>query len=107
MISIQSVSKRYGGLVAVNDVSFSVDKGEVIGFLGPNGAGKTTCMRMLTGFLPPTEGTAVIAGHDIFLDPIVARRSVGYLPESPPLYPEMTNQAVEHVFEQIQQRQNP
>jgi ABC-2 type transport system ATP-binding protein len=90
MIEAKELSKRYGDLVAVDGVSFSVGKGDVVGFLGPNGAGKTTCMRMLTGFLPPTEGTAVIAGHDIFEDPIAARRSVGYLPESPPLYPEMT-----------------
>ena len=90
MIEAKELSKRYGDLVAVDGVSFSVGKGEVVGFLGPNGAGKTTSMRMLTGFLPPTEGTAVIAGHDIFEDPIAARRSVGYLPESPPLYPEMT-----------------
>jgi ABC-2 type transport system ATP-binding protein len=90
MIEAKELSKRYGDIVAVDEVSFSVEKGEVVGFLGPNGAGKTTSMRMLTGFLPPTEGTAVIAGHDIFEDPIAARRSVGYLPESPPLYPEMT-----------------
>ena len=90
MIEAKELSKRYGDIVAVDEVSFSVEKGEVVGFLGPNGAGKTTSMRMLTGFLPPSEGTAVIAGHDIFEDPIAARRSVGYLPESPPLYPEMT-----------------
>jgi len=90
MIEAKELSKRYGDIVAVDGVSFTVGKGEVVGFLGPNGAGKTTSMRMLTGFLPPTEGTAVIAGHDIFEDPIVARRSVGYLPEALPLYPEMT-----------------
>jgi len=90
MIEARELSKRYGDVVAVDDVSFTIGKGEVVGFLGPNGAGKTTSMRMLTGFLPPTEGTAVIAGHDIFEDPIAARRSVGYLPETPPLYPEMT-----------------
>jgi len=77
-------------VAAVDDVSFSVGRGEVVGFLGPNGAGKTTSMRMLTGFIPPSDGTAVIAGYDIFEDPINARRSVGYLPESPPVYPEMT-----------------
>ncbi len=90
MIEAKGLSKRYGDVVAVDDVSFSIGKGEVVGFLGPNGAGKTTTMRMLTGFLPPTEGTAVIAGHDIFENAIEARRSVGYLPETPPLYPEMT-----------------
>jgi ABC-2 type transport system ATP-binding protein len=90
MIEAKGLCKRYGDLVAVDDVSFSVAKGEVVGFLGPNGAGKTTTMRMLTGFLPPTNGTASIDGHDIFSSPIPARRAIGYLPEAPPLYPEMT-----------------
>ena len=90
MIEAKGLTKRYGDLVAVEDVSFSLARGEVVGFLGPNGAGKTTTIRMLTGFLPPTDGTAVIAGHDIFEDPIAARRAIGYLPETPPLYPEMT-----------------
>jgi len=89
MIAAKNLSKRYGDLVAVSNVSFDVGKGEVVGFLGPNGAGKTTTMRILTGFLPPTDGQAVIDGHDMFEDPLAARRSVGYLPESPPLYPEM------------------
>jgi ABC-2 type transport system ATP-binding protein len=89
MIEVRNLSKRYGEVVAVDGVSFSVERGEVVGFLGPNGAGKTTTMRMLTGFLPPTDGEASIAGHDIFGDPLAARRAVGYLPESPPLYPEM------------------
>ncbi len=92
MIHAQGLSKRYGDLVAVDDVSFSIARGEVVGFLGPNGAGKTTTLRLLTGFLPPTDGTAAIAGHDIFEDPIRARRAIGYLPETPPLYPEMTVQ---------------
>jgi ABC-2 type transport system ATP-binding protein len=90
MIEARGLSKRYGDIVAVDRVSFSVEPGEVVGFLGPNGAGKTTTMRMLTGFLPPTDGEAVIAGHDIFDEPLAARRAVGYLPENPPLYPEMT-----------------
>ncbi|MCH7644439.1 MAG: ABC transporter ATP-binding protein [Myxococcales bacterium] len=90
MIEARGLTKRYGDLVAVEEVSFSLARGEVVGFLGPNGAGKTTTIRMLTGFLPPTDGTAVIAGHDIFGDPIAARRAIGYLPETPPLYPEMT-----------------
>ena len=93
MIEARGLSKRYGDVVAVDDVSFTVGKGEVVGFLGPNGAGKTTTMRMLTGFLPPTDGSATIAGHDIFDEPLAARRSVGYLPETPPLYPEMTVRA--------------
>ena len=90
MIRARGLTKRYGDLVAVEDIDFSLARGEVVGFLGPNGAGKTTTMRMLTGFLPPTDGTAVIAGHDIFGDPIAARRAIGYLPETPPLYPELT-----------------
>ena len=90
MIEAKGLTKRYGDLAAVEDIDFSIARGEVVGFLGPNGAGKTTTMRMLTGFLPPTDGTAVIAGHDIFADPIAARRAIGYLPETPPLYPEMT-----------------
>jgi ABC-2 type transport system ATP-binding protein len=90
MIEANRLSKRYGEFVAVDDVSFTIGSGEVVGFLGPNGAGKTTTMRMLTGFVPPTDGTAVIAGHDIFEDPLSARRSIGYLPEVLPLYPEMS-----------------
>jgi ABC-2 type transport system ATP-binding protein len=90
MIEARGLSKRYGEVVAVDDVSFSVAPGEVVGFLGPNGAGKTTTMRMLTGFLPPTDGSAEIAGHDIFDEALAARRAIGYLPETPPLYPEMT-----------------
>ena len=90
MIEARGLSKRYGDVKAVDSVTFSIGKGEVVGFLGPNGAGKTTTMRMLTGFLPPSDGTAVIAGHDIFEASLAARRCVGYLPETLPLYPEMT-----------------
>src|SRR5690606_5400155 len=90
MIEARGLSKRYGDLVAVENVTFSVLPGAVVGFLGPNGAGKTTTMRMLTGFLPPADGSASIAGHDVFEDPLAARRAVGYLPETPPLYPEMS-----------------
>jgi gliding motility-associated transport system ATP-binding protein len=90
VIEARGLSKRYGELIAVDDVTFSVQPGEVVGFLGPNGAGKTTTMRILTGFLPPTDGTAEIAGHDLFTDSLAARRAVGYLPETPPLYPEMS-----------------
>jgi ABC-2 type transport system ATP-binding protein len=93
VIEVSGVSKRYGDLVAVGDLSFSVGRGEVVGFLGPNGAGKTTTMRMLTGFLPPTDGLVRIAGHDVFAEPRKARAAVGYLPETPPLYPEMTVRA--------------
>ncbi len=88
-IEARNLSKHYGDLQAVTDLSFEIGPGEVVGFLGPNGAGKTTTMRMLTGFLPASNGTAHIAGHEIFADPMDARRAIGYLPESPPLYPEM------------------
>ena len=90
MIEVQHLTKRYGPTTAVNDVSFKVEKGEVLGFLGPNGAGKTTTMRVLTGYMPATEGRAIVAGYDVFEQPIEAKRRTGYLPETPPLYPEMT-----------------
>ena len=89
MIKVSGLSKRYGDLMAVRDVSFEVKRGEVVGFLGPNGAGKTTTMRMITGFLPPSSGTVTLAGHDLESEPLATRRSLGYLPELPPLYPEM------------------
>jgi len=84
------LTKRYGARTAIQEISFSVERGEILGFLGPNGAGKTTTMRILSGYLPPSEGSASIAGHDVFGDSLAARRNVGYLPESVPLYPEMT-----------------
>ena len=90
MVEVQHVTKRYGSLTAVDDISFRVEPGEILGFLGPNGAGKTTTMRILTGFLPATEGQARIAGFDVFEHPLEAKRRTGYLPETPPLYPEMT-----------------
>jgi len=89
MIQVEGVTKRYGPASAVKNVSFTVEKGEIVGFLGPNGAGKTTTMRILTGFLPPTEGTAIVAGYDVQQDPIEVKKRIGYLPESPPVYPEM------------------
>src|SRR5688500_11866412 len=90
MIEVQHLTKRYGPVTAVDDISFRVEKGEILGFLGPNGAGKTTTMRVLTGYMPATEGRAVVAGLDVFTEPIQAKRRIGYLPETPPLYPEMT-----------------
>ncbi len=89
MIEVQSLKKVYGPKVAVNGISFNVNKGEILGFLGPNAAGKTTTMRMITGFLPPTSGTAKIGGYDILEDSLKAKRLIGYMPESPPLYKEM------------------
>ena len=89
MIEVQNLSKRYPTRLAVDDVSFSVREGEIVGFLGPNGAGKTTTMRVLTGFLPPTSGAARVAGHDVVARAKAARASLGYLPESAATYPEM------------------
>ena len=90
MIEVEHVSKVYNGRKAVDDVSFKVEKGEILGFLGPNGAGKTTTMRILTCYMPSTEGTARVAGYDVFEESIEVRKRIGYLPENPPLYPEMT-----------------
>ena len=90
MLEVKNQKKNFGDFPAVKGVSFSVKEGEVLGFLGPNGAGKSTTMRMITGFLPPTDGTAVINGHDIVTDPIAAKRDLGYLPESAPSYRAMT-----------------
>jgi gliding motility-associated transport system ATP-binding protein len=90
MIEVQHLTKRYGRVTAVDDLTFKVERGEILGFLGPNGAGKTTTMRILTGYMPATEGHATVAGFDVFNQPIEAKRRTGYLPETPPLYPEMT-----------------
>ena len=90
MIEIDHLSKTFGPIVAVDDVTFSVEKGEVLGFLGPNGAGKSTTMKMITGFLPPTSGTATVAGFDVRRAPLEVKRRVGYLPEGAPMWPDMT-----------------
>jgi ABC-2 type transport system ATP-binding protein len=90
MLEVKNLKKDFGSIQAVRDVSFSVAKGEVLGFLGPNGAGKTTTMRMITGFLPPSSGTAVICGHDIRTDAVGAKSCIGYLPENAPAYDAMT-----------------
>lgn len=90
MLKVENLEKRFGRLVAVKGISFTVSKGEVLGFLGPNGAGKSTTMRMITGFLPPTSGTASICGHDIVQEPVEAKKCIGYLPESAPSYRAMT-----------------
>jgi ABC-2 type transport system ATP-binding protein len=89
VIEVDHLTKRYGSFTAVDDVSFEVGKGEIVGFLGPNGAGKTTTMRVLTCYLPASEGTVRIAGFDIFDDPLEVKKRIGYLPESPPLYRDM------------------
>jgi ABC-2 type transport system ATP-binding protein len=90
VIEVEHITKRYGRVTAVDDVSFRVERGEILGFLGPNGAGKTTTMRILTGYMPPTDGKATVAGFDVFTHPVEAKRRTGYLPETPPLYPDMT-----------------
>lgn len=90
MIEVQNLTKRYDTKTAIAHVTFSVGQGEVLGFLGPNGAGKTTTMRAITGYLPPSEGRITVDGFDVFEEPLEVRRRIGYLPEHPPLYPEMT-----------------
>ena len=90
MIEVKNLKKRYGNKLAVNDVSFTVENGEILGFLGPNGAGKSTTMNIITGYLSSTEGTVTIDGCEILEDPIGAKSKIGYLPEFPPLYPDMT-----------------
>jgi gliding motility-associated transport system ATP-binding protein len=90
MIQVDNLTKRYGPVTAIHDVSFSVDKGRIVGFLGPNGAGKSTTMRILSCFMPATGGTARVAGYDVFSQSLEVRRRIGYLPESAPLYPELS-----------------
>lgn len=92
MIQVQNLTKRYGNLVAIDNVSFRVGHGEILGFLGPNGAGKTTTMRIISGYMPPTDGTVRVGDFDVLEDPIKAKRQIGYLPENPPLYNDMTVQ---------------
>src|SRR5512143_2249920 len=89
MIQVERLSKRYGTVRAIERISFSVGRGEIVGLLGPNGAGKTTTMRILTTYVPPTSGRASLSGHDVLDEPLEVRRKVGYLPESVPLYTEM------------------
>ena len=89
MITVKELTKKYARNIAVDNISFEVRKGQIVGFLGPNGAGKTTTMRVLTCFLPPTSGSAAVAGFDVLEQPLEVKRRIGYLPESPPLYPEM------------------
>ena len=90
MISVENLTKRYATKTAIESMTFRVEKGEILGFLGPNGAGKTTTMRIITGYMPATTGKATVAGFDVFEQPLEAKRRTGYLPETPPLYPDMT-----------------
>src|SRR5436305_4980817 len=89
MITVKELTKRYARTTAVDHISFDVAKGQIVGFLGPNGAGKTTTMRVLTCFMPPTSGTSIVAGFDVLEQPMEVKKRIGYLPETPPLYPEM------------------
>src|ERR1051325_1485 len=91
MIKVSELTKRYARTTAVDNISFEVEKGQIVGFLGPNGAGKTTTMRMLTCFLPPSSGTATVAGFDVLEQSLEVKRRIGYLPETPPIYPEMSS----------------
>ncbi|HTQ59801.1 MAG TPA: ABC transporter ATP-binding protein [Candidatus Solibacter sp.] len=98
MITVKELTKRYARNTAVDHISFEIQKGQIVGFLGPNGAGKTTTMRMLTCFMPPTSGTATVAGFDVLEEPMEVKKRIGYLPETPPLYPEMrTGEYLEFV----------
>ena len=90
MIQVDGLTKDYGARRAINNISFDANQGEIVGFLGPNGAGKTTTMRILTGYMPPTDGTAIVAGYDVVEESIEVRKRVGYLPETVPLYTDMT-----------------
>lgn len=89
MIEVNHLSKNYGERRAITDLSFKIEKGDVVGFLGPNGAGKSTTMKIITGFMAPTSGEAKVCGYDVFMNPIEVKKRIGYLPETPPLYPEM------------------
>ena len=95
MIEATNLVKRYGPHTAVDHANFRIEKGEIVGFLGPNGAGKSTTMNILTGYLSSTEGTVTVDGLDILEHPIEAKKKIGYLPENPPLYPEMTVREME------------
>ncbi|MEM8501948.1 MAG: ABC transporter ATP-binding protein [Cyanobacteria bacterium P01_D01_bin.1] len=101
MIEVDGLSKAYGSTLAIADVTFSVEPGEILGFLGPNGAGKTTTMRILTGYLPASAGTARVAGKDVHAESMAVRQRIGYLPETPPLYPEMTVEGFLHFVARI------
>ena len=101
MIEARGLTKYYGDFPAIEDVSFTAEPGEVVGFLGPNGAGKTTTMRIITGFTPPTAGTAIVAGFDVQEEPLAARASIGYLPETVPLYTDMTVREYLHYMGEL------
>ncbi|MCK4379454.1 MAG: ATP-binding cassette domain-containing protein, partial [Deltaproteobacteria bacterium] len=105
MITVTSLSKYYGHQPAVDDISFEVPKGQILGLLGPNGAGKSTTMKMLTGYLAPTSGNITVAGHDVLTDSLAVRRSIGYLPENNPLYDDMN--VLDHLQFVVRMREIP
>jgi ABC-2 type transport system ATP-binding protein len=107
MIETDQLTKRYGAFTAVSKLTFKAEANEILGFLGPNGAGKTTTMRMLTGFMPPSDGSARVAGFDIFRESLDVRRSVGYLPETVPLYPDMTVRGYVHYIAELRRVAHP
>ena len=107
VLDVRGLTKRFGPLTAVDRVSFTVRKGEVLGFLGPNGAGKSTTMKMITGFLSPSEGTAVVRGADVAIDPIAVKSRIGYLPEGAPLYGDMTARALLNFVAEIRGMSKP
>src|SRR5210317_2005961 len=101
MVEVSHLKKTFGAFTAVNDISFSVNKGEVLGFLGPNGAGKSTTMKMITGFLTPDQGTVIVGGDDISINPVAVKTRIGYLPEGAPLYGDMTPESFLHFVAEI------
>lgn len=103
MIEVKGLTKKYGGIRAVSNLNFTVEKGEILGFLGPNGAGKSTTMNIITGYIPPTEGTVKVAGYDVLDNPREAKKLMGYLPENPPIYPDMTVEAYLSFVSQLKQ----
>src|SRR5262245_12768874 len=107
LIEVESLSKRFGAIVAVDDVSFTVERGVVMGFLGQTAAGKSTTMRVITGYLPPTAGTARVLGHDIQKEPVEVKRRIGFLPEGAPLYGDMTVLSFLEFIGEIRQLSGP
>src|SRR6478609_9362522 len=103
MIQVSHLTKLYGPRPAIQDLNFEVKKGEIVGFLGPNGAGKSTTMKILTGFMPATEGKVTVAGFDVFNNPLDVKRNIGFLPENPPVYPEMSVGDYLHFAAQLHQ----
>src|ERR1700716_2566495 len=103
MIEVKNLTKSYGNFVAVKGISFKAERGQILGFLGPNGAGKSTTMKIITGFMPATEGKVSVAGFDVFDNPIGVKKNIGFLPENPPVYPEMSVKDYLHFAAELHQ----